>query len=315
MAKRTLVENIQRVKESLLERFDAGKQAMRDDFFGSKTDWSYFNYYGANSDILNQLNYEDTKNGTSFKYMVAFSQLTTVPPFDTSNGTDFSYMFYSCSALTEIPELDTSNGTDFSNMFYNCSALTEIPELDTSNGTTFKYMFNGCKKIKSIPQIDTSSGVNGFDYMFNNCVELVTIPELDFSKGTNFYSTFYGCKKLVSLPKIKFGNGSLMTTFSGCTALKTIEEIDFTNGLNPSQTFKNCTSLQTMNVVGTINKNFDFSQCPLNIESLRTIKNALEDFSNKTLSWTPKLTIGSANIAKFSAEELEEITQKGWLYQ
>ena len=293
MAKYTLAENIQRVKASLQERFDAGKQAMRDDFFGSKTDWSYFCYQGANTDILSKLNYEDT-----------------------SNGTNFSNMFAYANKITEIPEINTSKGTGFAHMFDNCEKLVTIPNVDTSNGTTFEYMFNNCRVAKEIPQIDTSGCNSKFDSMFNNCYEITTIPQMDFSNGTSFASLFYGCTKLERLPKIKFGSGIINQAFAYCPALHTIDEIDFTETGNNSQVFKNSKALQTMNVVGTIKTTFDFSPCTLlTIESLRTIKNALEDYSNETLSWTPKLTIGSANIAKFSAEELEEITQKGWLYQ
>lgn len=53
----------------------------------------------------------------------------------------------------------------------------------------------------------------------------------------------------------------------------------------------------------------------LDYESLLSIINALKDYSEDTSGTTWTVKLGEANIAKLTAEDLETIRAKGWIYQ
>lgn len=314
---------------------EASKEEVYDDLFGSKEDWSYFNYKGRNTDIIQKLRFNDTRNGINFQYMFGdCSKLTSIPMFDTSKGTDFQNMFDKCSVLTSVPTFDTHNGTRFDRMFYFCNDLTTVPELDTSKGTSFAAMFYNCKSLTTIPTLNTSNGTS-FENMFFGCTELVSIPMLDLHGATSFYQTFRGCAALTTIPKLDTSNvTNLFSTFTDCTALTLIPEIDTSKATDISGMFKNCTSLETiqelnlssvefatnafagcsslvnLNIVGTINMTgITFVDCTLlSHDSLLSILKAL---ATKT-SGTWKLTIGSTNLAKLSDEEKAIAINKGW---
>ena len=210
---------------------------------------------------------------------------------NTSLVNDFSGMFTSCRSLTSIPELDTSNGTNFQGMFTNCQALTSIPELDTSNGTNFLYMFYYCQSLTSIPELDTSNGTN-FYGMFYHCQSLTSIPELDTSNGTNFQDMFYYCTALKTIGKIDLSKWSETSTY-------------YVSGL-----FRECSELEHIGITGTISLsglNLSYST-KLDHETLVAFLNALTKKTSGT--WT--ITLGSANKAKLTDDELYIAISKGW---
>lgn len=114
------------------------------------TDFSWFCYYGARTEVLDLF---DTSNGTNFKGMFASlpeRSLGTIPPLDTSNGVDFYNMFSNSSYIKTISSLDTSNGTSLGYMFQSCASLRTIPPLDTSKNKDFTRTFYGCKSLETI---------------------------------------------------------------------------------------------------------------------------------------------------------------------
>ena len=254
------------------------------------TDFKSFFYLNARLYLLPNFKYETTSKGTDFSSMFSnCSSITTIPQIDTSKGTDFHEMFSYCRNITTIPLIDTSNGTNFSSMFSWCTSLTTIPKIDTRNGIYFRNTFYYCNSLTTIPKIDTSNGTF-FTYMFYNCTRLTTIPKIDTSNGTYFDYMFYKCTSLTTIPEL---NASKNTSFDN--------------------TFNNCTKLQNITFVGTINANglnLSYST-KLTHDSLMSLINALADKSGDT-STTWKVTIGSTNKAKLTAEELEIATMKGW---
>lgn len=181
--------------------------------------------------------------------------------------------------------------TDWRYFCYNDNRNDLVGKLrysDTSNGTNFFNMFYNCTNLTSIPAIDTSNGTR-FDGMFESCLRLTSIPELDTSKGTSFEGMFYRCVSLTSIPKLDTSNG---TRFNGM--------------------FNSCGSLVDLNIVGTINATgLDVSHSILlSHKSLMSIINALADKTG--VSGTFKVTLGSTNLAKLTAEEIAIAEGKGW---
>ena len=185
---------------------------------------------------------------------------------------------------------DTSNGTNFSNMFRDCKELTSIPALDTSKGTGFSNMFSSCSALTTIPALDTSNGTS-FSNMFYECRELTTIPALDTSKGTSFSYKFYECRKLTTIPQLNLTKSTSSSALNG--------------------TFSRCIALVDLNIVGTINATgLNVQNSPLSHDSLMSIINALADKTSASGTW--KVTLGSTNLAKLTADEIAIAEGKGW---
>lgn len=192
--------------------------------------------------------------------------------------------------LAKLKFSDTSNGTSFKNMFNYSDTLTFIPEFDTSNGTDFYNMFASCHKLVSIPEINTSNGTN-FNSMFASCALITSIPEINTSNGTIFNNMFAYCRKLVAIPQLDLTKATSSSSLSNM--------------------FSNCNALVDLNIVGTINATgLNVQYSPLSHDSLMSIINALADKTGVSGTW--KVTLGSTNLAKLTAEELKIAENKGW---
>lgn len=135
--------------------------------------------------------------------------------------------------------------------------------------------------LKKVPNIDTSnltSFANFFVGIVSNSNKIVEIPQLDASNATTIYSCLYGC--------------NLLTTFGG---LKNVgKSYDTNKGANTGYL------------------SFKLDHCTLlTHESLMNVINNLYDIASIGVK-TQQLVLGSTNISKLSAEELQICTERGW---
>lgn len=129
---------------------------------------------------------------------------------------------------------------------------------------------------------------------------------LDFSNATGGNS-FFRNANISTLPVLDFSNmKSFMYAFGECSSLTTIEKIIFGNATSFSNTFREASSLQEVRFEGSIGVAINIQWSPLSHESLMSLINCLAVVSGKTL------TIGSDNLAKLTADEIQIITDKGW---
>ena len=156
--------------------------------------------------------------------------------------------------------------------------LEEVPELlETEKLTNTEYMFEHAEKIKTIPNINTSN-VTNMGRMFRYCYALQNIPKLNAEKVTNISDVIYSCRKL--------------ETFGGFENLG--QAYDTTKGANYS----------------TYKLDLSYSN-NLTHDSLMNAINNLYDI--KTKGCNPQsLVLGSTNISKLSAEEIQIATDKGF---
>ena len=87
---------------------------------------------------------------------------------------------------------------------------------------------------------------------------------------------------------------------------------DTSKGTDFTRTFYYCSALVDLNIVGTINAiglNVSYSTL-LSHDSLMSIINALADKTG--VSGTFKVTLGSTNLAKLTADEIAIAEGKGW---
>lgn len=204
----------------------------------------------------------------------------TIQPntLNTAMLTDFSLFLNKNRVTGAAPYFDTSNGVDFKQMFLNSDEITSIPKYNTGKGTNFNGMFQQCEKLTTIPLLDTSKGTD-FATMFRNCSELESIPKLNTDSGTTFSAMFQQCKKLKSVSMTFLTGLGLTTIFTNCLALTDVD-IDQIS-LNKSH--------------------LSFSKCPLTVDSMVNIFNALDDHTEETTVYT--ITLGTDSLNKLTAEQ------------
>ena len=205
------------------------------------------------------------------------SSLNTISLLDTSKVTNMTGMFRACISLTTVPLLDTSKVTKMQEMFLECSSLITIPLLDTSSVTNMQSMFSGCTALTTIPLLDTSS-VTNMQEMFKTCTSLTTIPLLDTSSIINIWRIFNNCSNIENIG----GFQNLGNAYSKTASVNTYQY-----------------ELSLLKLT------------KLTHDSLMNVINNLYDIATKGCK-AQKLTLGTDNMAKLTAEEIAIATNKGW---
>ena len=231
----------------------------------TKTTYHMFYDNKTITDLTGLIDYNDTENVETMKYMFCgCSKLTTIPLFNTNKVTDMSSMFKSCYELISIPQLDTSNVTNMSNMFDGCNKIKKIPLLNTSNVTNMSSMFNWCQSLDEISLSDTSN-VTDMSGMFGYCYAMDTIPQLDTSNVTNMKSMFGNCKNTTSIPLLNTSKVTDMSNmFYECVSLRTIPPLDTSKVTTMSSMFSNCQQLLSIPQLDTskvTNMSYFFKRC------------------------------------------------------
>lgn len=273
-----------------------------------------------------ELNNLDGKRLTSTYYMFQrCTSLVSVPLFDTSNVTNMAYMFGNCINLKTVPLFNTSNVTNMAYMFNDCQSLVTVPLFDTSNVTNMTEMFGHCPKLASLPLFNTSK-VTNMTRTFGQCTNLTEIPLFDTRSATNMSDLFYDCRKLQEIPALNTSNATNVSEmFMSCTNLKTVPQLNFGKVTNVSRIFYYMRSI--VNLGGFLNlgnayapnqsANNSFytldlsTQDNITHDSLMNVINDLYDIANKGVM-PQSLILGSANLAKITAEEIQIATDKGW---
>jgi hypothetical protein len=197
------------------------------------------------------------------------------------------------------------------------TSIEEIPQLDTSNGENFSRMFSSCHNLKSLPTLNLAKGKD-FQQFLYGCHSLTEIPDLYMPNGINFSSP-YGpfiyapnCKKIGNL------NMSSCTDFDGAIyyeyeysleSLESLGELDVSSGEYFGEYFICAVNLTDFGGLKGVKRSFNLSRCPnLSHESLMNVINKLEEVTTDET-----VTLGSANLAKLSAEEKQIAINKGWI--
>lgn len=201
----------------------------------------------------------------------------------------------------------------------------EFWDMFQNNGkrTDYRYAFRSAEPIWTEtnfkPKYDFKP-VNAL-YMFGNFKlgfpECLNGRVLDFSKTTtmNYCFANYTGKYLPSIDLT-----SCITTegaLGWCSYLTTIEKIITSENTPFASLLNNNTNLETVIFEGVIGKNgLNLSTSPkLTIESLRSIISCLKDYSQDTSGTQWAVTVGSANLAKLTDDDLDNIDMKGWVFK
>ena len=227
--------------------------------------------------------------------------IKAIPLIDISSYTTMNHTFEDCIELTTIPFMDTSNVNSMQYTFRGCSKLTTIPLLNTEKVINMQYMFANCSSLTTLPPINTSNVIS-MNNTFTSCDSLTTIPPLNTEKTTNMYFMFYHCSSLKTIPLLNANKADYISyAFNYCTNL-----IDFGGLENLGQAYK--TSRNANDLDYQLNLSYSTQ---LTHESVMNVIDNLYDIKTKGCK-AQQLVLGSTNISKLSAEELQICTERGW---
>ena len=185
---------------------------------------------------------------------------------------DVTLLYY----MTKIPDLQGAPSS-LQELFYNAQQATEIGNIDTSKVRNFSKTFYNCRALKSLKQYDTSLGKD-FSQCWYNCYGLTTIPELNFNAANSINRIFYSCSSLKDL-------GGFLNLGQNYDTTLPVNYSAYTLDLNAST--------------------------KLTHDSLMNVINKIYDIATKGCK-AQKLTLGTDNKAKLTAEEIAIATNKGW---
>lgn len=220
--------------------------------------------------------------------------------FDFSKVEDLSSMFGECRLLESVPYFDTSSCTKLLNTFYHTDTLSSVPLYNTSNVVQMTGTFQNSGVI-SLPLFDTSN-VTRMDSIAQSASRLKVFPALNTSKVTTMSAAFYYAK-----------------------ALEEVKQLDFSKVTDISYLFGYCSNLTTLGGFENLGESYlpsssanlgvyalNLSDCSkLTHDSLMNVINNLYDIAAKGVK-TQQLVLGSRNLAKLTAEEIQIATDKGF---
>lgn len=239
---------------------------------------------------------EESKNvkvydGGAGAYATCYS-LSTPPDFNDFNNPDnqsdtITTAICSYTKIKKIGVVDLSNfKSTLSYLFSYNSELESVEELNLKNASETTYCLYDCKKLKRIKKLDISNSKDVSNF-FSGDYLLEEIPYIDTSKVQKF-------------------NNFATNNYS----LKVIKNLDFTSCISASNMVSRCYSLMEIENISNINVALSFSDCTLlSHETLIKILNALVDLTGQT---SKTLTLGAANKAKLTNEELQIAINKNW---
>lgn len=296
--------------------------------------WEDFNlyggrYYGSSNfpKILKKVIINKTQ--ASMGQTFADTNLETIifKPTVAKQLTTAVNMFKNCTKLKTIEGLtyfDFSKVTNISSLFDGCESLESIPYFDTSSCTSMGYTFAYTKKITNIPLYDTSN-VTNMEFMFYYS-GITQIPMFNTSKVTNMEGIVRNTPNLEVFPELDTSNVTKMSgAFSYAGSLKEIKKINFRKVINVSSLFISSYELTILGGFENLGEGYlttasannalytlDLSYCTkLTHDSLMNVINNLYDIATKGVA-TQQLVLGSTNISKLSAEEIQIATNKGF---
>ena len=238
------------------------------------------------------------------------------------NLTNINNFFYGCAKLKslDVSRMSTSNVRQMHEFCRGCSSLTnlDLSHFDISNVSSLYFMFDGCSSLSYL-------NITGWD--FKNVTEVTNMLS-NVGLQTIDTSTWLNTGNITNFEN--FCNGAtteyITLTFSGSmwAVMHTCRNVKHV-------TWKNCTvvidnySFPSHGAAQTAKWQITFDNAiisaengttgildyynHLTVESLMSIINALAD---RTGMDSDTLTLGSANLAKLTPEQIKVATDKNW---
>lgn len=199
-------------------------------------------------------------------------------------------------------DLLTKNGTRefYEYGFYQCNFEYFRPPYKIVPTSRDIAMFSYCSKLKKIEK----------DYL-----DLSNITTGNSADGTNSnYAVFRGCINLEEVEDIGIPAGGYYLTFGWCSKLHTVHVMRCKAEGGYTNPFSNCSELRNLTIEGEIGKNFTMSSNgKLTIDSLKSIINALVDYTGTSNEYKCTLTLNSGCRATLEAEGATSPNGNTWI--
>ena len=211
------------------------------------------------------------------------------------NSKDYSNSFNGCGKLTKVTAYDLAP-TNCDSMFSNCSSLTEIIGMETwdmSNCTSVANMFSRTSKLTNINGAErwVLSSCRSIQEMFSSSgITSLNVTNWNMGSCTNMKLAFNWANDLSEIVGLENWNVNNVTIYEGM--------------------FNHCISLSEFEIFSPINYYISFNLCPLTVDTLVKILNALGEVSK-----TQTLTLGETNLAKLTDEQKMIAINKGWFLE
>ena len=207
--------------------------------------------------------------------------------------------------------------TDASRLFYGgarTNYLNEFLALLDKDISDIDYMFYGCKTITALDlsNINTDN-ITDMSYVFTSCINLtdINVSNFDTSNVINMSNMFSSCSVLDNLDLSNFDMSKVTVVNGMLLALPRLTNF---------RSFKNLGKAYTQKRENNSTYKLDLSTSPnLTHESLMNLiinglydLNLAYDVANGGTLYRQSLVLGSANLAKLTAEEIAIATNKGW---
>lgn len=220
------------------------------------------------------------------------------------------YAFYKCTNLPDLPQINTSECTSFSHAFGYCDQFVDVDMgiYDVSKVTSYSAIFYACENLKYVRNLNTSNAKD-VDEIFAYCYAMEHMPYIDIKNATSLGSIVRGIQNLKSMPKLncdKIQSSSSPFGYSTMTSLTDIGGFENLKASITSYFIDRVPNVTVDSLMNVINNLYDWSQSP------NSGKYTWDDGTTYNYGTTHKISIGSANLNKLTAEQIAIATAKGW---
>lgn len=181
-----------------------------------------------------------------------------------------------------------SNGYYYAFQRTDFTGYTFVKPIAPTGGVTCQGMFYEYMGKYLPGNLDLSglSPSTNISQLFTWATSLLEVPDIGLPAMNHYHFTVMRSCKKIEIVRVHEGTTYLIGDFG---------------------------NLESITFEGVIGKNINLSSAPkLNHDSLMNIINCLKDYSADTSGTTHTLTIGTANVAKLTAEQQQIAIDKGW---
>lgn len=205
--------------------------------------------------------------------------------FSTASSSNLQNKLKNFVKELNIDDIDFTIWTSLSDAFNGYSNATKITgTINSSNSTSLNYLFSDDRNLEECPVIINTEKVTSMAYMLANCQNLKKFCQLDASSCKSVQSAVNFCYALEDFG----GLLNLGKAFTSTTANNSSYKLDLST----------CTKLTHESLMNVINGLYDL--------------NLTYDVANGGTLATQSLILGSTNLAKLTADEINIAVQKGW---
>ena len=307
----------------------AGCNVLGDNTFLTMSEWDVTkitSYYGTfqNCKAMTNINFMSSWNMSNCRELGAtFQGCTGLIEIDLSNRflTGLNGIRYLCADCTNLQTINLTNLIDKDNYSGNL----------TQNTYATENPFNNCTSLQNNPYLQIGIGLASISFWSLTCVpDILDLSEIDTSNLQSFRPTATATQ-IIGVNS-NFPWGCSFRSTPGVTVIKDLyykhssHGYYYYNGAPAPNTFINFATREgstaykaenfgTLGTATCINNVLKLSSTNYNVNTFISLFNCLYDYASEGGSANFTLTLGEANLARLTDEQIATATNKGWTIQ